>query len=122
MKTDMKKGTLIITALLAVLAVVFAVLFISAGNARNNLSREKDELNARLSGRIDEAEAALAAGLLETPTAHQALGYGIIGDYLAGRFSRDELAPRIATATWQFARRQRTWFRHQHPEARALAL
>ena len=74
------------------------------------------------SGWIDEAEAALSQGLLETPTAHQALGYGIIGEYLAGKFSRGELAPRIATATWQFARRQRTWFRHQHPEARVLAL
>ena len=74
------------------------------------------------SGWIEEAEAALAEGLLETPTAHQALGYRIIGEYLAGKFPKAELTPRIATATWQFARRQRTWFRHQHPEARALAL
>ena len=45
------------------------------------------------------------------------LGYRIIGEYLAGKFSRNELAARIATATWQFARRQNTWFRTQHPEA-----
>ena len=29
----------------------------------------------------------------------------------------EELYERISTVTWQFARRQRTWFRHQHPEA-----
>lgn len=69
------------------------------------------------SGWIEEAKAAIAAGLLESPTAHQALGYRLIGEYLAGKFGMDELHARISTATWQLARRQRTWFRHQHPEA-----
>ena len=72
------------------------------------------------SGWIDEAKRALDAGLLDTPTAHQALGYRIIGEHLAGKFDRADLERRIVTATWQFARRQRTWFRHQHPEARVL--
>ncbi len=72
------------------------------------------------SGWIEEAETALKNGLADSPTAHQALGYRIIGDYLSGGMSRDELESRIITATWQFARRQRTWFRHQHPEARIV--
>lgn len=72
------------------------------------------------SGWIEEAEAAIARGLLNTPTAHQALGYRIIGEYLQGRFDREELARRIVTATWQFARRQRTWFKHQPPPAQVL--
>ena len=72
------------------------------------------------SGWIDEAKRALDAGLLSTPTAHQALGYRLIAGYLKGVCDRDELEKRIVTATWQFARRQRTWFRHQHPEARVL--
>ena len=71
-------------------------------------------------GWIDEAKRALDAGLLDTPTAHQALGYRLIAEHLEGAFDRDELEKRIVTATWQFARRQRTWFRHQHPEARVL--
>ena len=71
-------------------------------------------------GWIDEAKRALDAGLLSTPTAHQALGYRLIAEHLQGAFDRDELEKRIVTATWQFARRQRTWFRHQHPEARVL--
>ena len=68
-------------------------------------------------GWIEEASAAVKAGLLETPTAHQAIGYRLIADYLAGKFGYEELYERISTVTWQFARRQRTWFRHQHPEA-----
>jgi len=71
-------------------------------------------------GWIDEAKRALDAGLLSTPTAHQALGYDLIAAHLRGEFDRAELEKRIVTATWQFARRQRTWFRHQHPEARVL--
>ena len=71
-------------------------------------------------GWIDEAKRALDDGLLSTPTAHQALGYRLIAEHLRGAFDRAELEKRIVTATWQFARRQRTWFRHQHPEARAI--
>ena len=71
-------------------------------------------------GWIDEAKRALDRGLLSTPTAHQALGYRLIAEHLSGAFDRNELEKRIVTATWQFARRQRTWFRHQHPEARVL--
>lgn len=68
-------------------------------------------------GWIEEARAALERGLLRTPTAHQALGYPIIAEFLSGAFPEKELIPRIVTATRQYARRQRTWFRHQHPEA-----
>lgn len=67
------------------------------------------------SGWIEEAETAIAKGLLSTPTAHQALGYKIIAEYLNGSFDRDTLLDKLSTATWQYARRQRTWFRHQAP-------
>ena len=83
--------------------------------------KDKIARRARLmleSGWIDEAKRALERGLLSTPTAHQALGYKIIDGFLRGEFDRAELEKRIVTATWQFARRQRTWFGHQHPEAR----
>lgn len=71
-------------------------------------------------GWIDEARAAIADGLLDSPTAHQAIGYRLIAEFLAGRMDRRQLQERIITATRQLARRQRTWFRHQHPEARPL--
>ena len=64
-------------------------------------------------GWISEAERAIANGLFSSPTAHQALGYRLIGQYLDGMFDFETLKERVKTATWQFARRQRTYFRHQ---------
>ena len=93
------------------------------------LERESSELKERIakrayemlkSGWIEEAEAAIKKGLFSTPTAHQALGYKQLDGFLRGEFNFDELHEKICTATWQYARRQRTWFRHQHPEARVL--
>ncbi len=71
-------------------------------------------------GWIDEARVAITDGLLDSPTARQAIGYRLIAKHLAGHLTRRQLLERIVTATRQFARRQRTWFRHQHPEARPL--
>ena len=88
-----------------------------------------EELNMKIAARtdvmlkegwIDEARKAIERGLLETPTAHQALGYKIIDRYLKGEFGFDELKEKLVIATRQYARRQRTWFRHQHPEAESL--
>ena len=82
--------------------------------------RERIALRTRRmldSGWIEEAERAIAAGLLSSPTAHQALGYAVIGEYLRGAIPATEMERRIVDRTCQFARRQRTWFRHQHPEA-----
>ena len=73
-------------------------------------------------GWIEEARAAIEAGLLTSPTAHQALGYKIINRYLQGEIDLETLESLIVTATWQYARRQQTWFRHQHPELNVLAL
>ena len=71
-------------------------------------------------GWLKEAEIALANGLLNTPTAHQALGYAEIGEFLKGNLSKKQLIERISVKTWQFARRQYTWFRHQHPESEII--
>jgi tRNA dimethylallyltransferase len=73
-------------------------------------------------GWIEETQAAIARGLFNTPTAHQALGYKIINSYLNGEFDRNALFKKICAATRQYARRQRTWFRHQHPEALPLSV
>lgn len=85
-----------------------------------------EELNKKISARteamlragwIHEAQTALGKGLLQTPTAHQALGYRIIDSYLKGELTMEQLKEKLIIATRQYARRQRTWFRHQHPEA-----
>ena len=68
-------------------------------------------------GWVEEAEKVLGNGLLNTPTAHQALGYAEISEFLQKKLTKEQLVERISTKTWQFARRQYTWFRHQHPES-----
>ncbi|MBP5586057.1 MAG: tRNA (adenosine(37)-N6)-dimethylallyltransferase MiaA [Lentisphaeria bacterium] len=72
------------------------------------------------SGWIEEARVMLAKGLLQSPTAWQAIGYAQIGDYLAGKMTRAELLESIVIATRQYARRQATWFRGRHKEAVTL--
>lgn len=90
------------------------------------LSRPRAELIERIrlradamlrAGWIEEAEVLIKQGLLQTPTARQAIGYSIIGEFLAGRLPKSELAERIAVATRQYARRQSSWFRSKHPDA-----
>jgi tRNA dimethylallyltransferase len=72
-------------------------------------------------GWVDEVHILLARGFLQTPTARQALGYADIAAFLCGEV-RDlaELHERISRATVGYARRQCTWFRHQHPGAIAI--
>jgi len=74
------------------------------------------------SGWIEEAHVMLAKGLLQAPTAWQAIGYAQIGDYLAGKTAYDKLLESIVIATRQYARRQASWFRTQHKEAVVLAV
>lgn len=93
------------------------------------LEWDRDELRRRITDRtdamlaagwLDEAERLIAAGLLKSPTAHQALGYKLIARHLAGEMDFRELRAKIITATWQLARRQTTWFKNQHPEANVI--
>ena len=86
----------------------------------NSVLKERIALRCRQmleAGWIEEAESFIKNGLLASPTAWQVLGYRQIGQYLAGILKKEELFEKIATATWQYARRQNTWFRTQHPEA-----
>lgn len=96
-----------------------------------NLCWERGELKRRIAERTDamlaagwvkEAEAAIEAGILKTPTAHQVLGYKVIGEYLDGKIDFETMRERIATNTWQLARRQITWFKNQHPEAENIQM
>jgi tRNA dimethylallyltransferase len=64
-------------------------------------------------GWIQETQRLVDMGLNENSTASQAIGYRQIIEYLEGKTSRDTLVQLIKTKTWQYAKRQRTWFRHQ---------
>ena len=83
---------------------------------------ETEELQKRINlrcdlmfemGWIEETRKAAANGLFSSPTAYQALGYSLIARHLAGEFDFQTLKEKVKTATWQFARRQRTFLRHQ---------
>lgn len=83
---------------------------------RERISQRSGEMLEQ--GWIEEVKSLIENGLWETPTACQSLGYRQIGDYLNGEFSSLEaLKEKIITLTCRYAKRQRTWFRNQHPGA-----
>ena len=67
-------------------------------------------------GWVEEARALGAAGLGRESPALGALGYSAVTDWLDGRISRADALACILRDTWGYARRQRTWLRHQLPE------
>jgi tRNA dimethylallyltransferase len=74
-------------------------------------------------GWVEETRRLMSAGLLQTPTARQALGYREIAAYLESpKPDLGQLTETIFHRTVQYARRQRTWFRHQHPGAKFLTV
>ena len=64
---------------------------------------------------------------LMTTTAHdapawKASGYAVLRDAVEGRVTRAAAIERVIIETRQYAKRQRTWFRHQLPEAQVTHL
>jgi tRNA dimethylallyltransferase len=88
------------------------------------LQRAPEDLRARIerrvehmfaAGLVEETRRMLVAGLAENPTALQAIGYRQVVGHLRGEHSLAETVALVQARTRQFARRQRTWFRHQSP-------
>lgn len=86
------------------------------------LVRETSDLRARIDARVDEmfaaglvaeTESLLKQGLSESRAPMQAIGYRQVVEHLRGERDLDETIQLIKTKTWQFARRQMTWFRNQ---------
>lgn len=80
----------------------------------------KQRINARVdemfaSGLVEETKRLLNAGLATNRTAMQALGYRQVVEYLRGERSIEETIALVKVRTWQYARRQLTWLRHQLP-------
>ncbi|MFN2369554.1 MAG: tRNA (adenosine(37)-N6)-dimethylallyltransferase MiaA [Candidatus Krumholzibacteriia bacterium] len=84
------------------------------------LEREVAELDARIAGRT---AAMLAGGWLEETRGLlrryrpdgpglSSIGYREVVAHLRGELPADALAPAVVRATRQYAKRQRTWFRH----------
>ena len=82
------------------------------------LTRDREELHARIDRRTEEM---FAAGVVEEvraigelgPTASQTLGLREIRAHLAGEITPGECVAAIQQATRRYAKRQRTWFRRE---------
>ena len=83
------------------------------------IERERADLRARIEERVD---AMFAAGLVEETcslrgalednrVAQQALGYRQVIGHLQGKQDLPDTVALVKSRTWQFARRQMTWFR-----------
>lgn len=81
-----------------------------------SLIRERAEKMLQ-SGWIEEVKAIGMDRFKSSATASQAIGYSLILDYLDGKLDYEQLVERIVIGTAQFAKRQRTWFRNQHPNS-----
>ena len=94
------------------------------------LERPPEELERRIEARVaamlcvglvDEVRVLCAAGLRGNPSAARAIGYRETLDFLDGKLSEPELAPKIVQNTRALVKKQRTWFRTQLPPHRAVS-
>jgi tRNA dimethylallyltransferase len=67
------------------------------------------------SGAVEEVEALMARGLDPALPAMRAIGVPEIAEWRAGALDRSTMVQRAQAASRQYAKRQRTWFRHQPP-------
>ncbi|MGL4854640.1 MAG: tRNA (adenosine(37)-N6)-dimethylallyltransferase, partial [Lentisphaeria bacterium] len=107
------------------------VLLFSPEKMRERISLRAIEMIEN--GWIEEAQTLFDLGLMQTPTARQALGYSIIYDYLnpipriasekhLTMPTKESLIERLICKTAQYAKKQRTWFRNQHPNAKFIEM
>lgn len=83
--------------------------------AEDHRARIERRTRAQLDGGwIDEVRELRVRGFHLAP-AFDAVGYGDVLALAQGDISKEEAIRRIVAATWSYARRQRTWFRHQLP-------
>lgn len=85
----------------------------SPADLRKRIEHRVDRMFAE--GLVEETRQALAAGLATNPTACRAIGYRQVIEYLRGERDLPVTVALVKQRTWQFARRQMTWFRHQLP-------
>ena len=83
------------------------------------IEREREDLRTRIEARVDgmiaaglvEETCSLRAALENNRVAQQALGYRQVIRHLRGELDLPDTVALVKSRTWQFARRQMTWFR-----------
>jgi tRNA dimethylallyltransferase len=80
---------------------------------REQLRRRIEERIVRMMemGWLEEVRGLLAKGYGIDAPAMQAVGYQHLARHLAGEMTLEEAIAATKTETWQYARRQLTWFR-----------
>ena len=85
------------------------------------ITRTRNELTERIAANVAamfargvEAEVAVLPEESTGPTASKTLGLADVRSLLRGEITRAECITRITVATRRYAKRQMTWFRHQH--------
>jgi tRNA dimethylallyltransferase len=79
----------------------------------------EERIESRVDGMLEQGWAEEVRELMRTvppeAPAWQASGYAVIRDYVNGALDLSSARQRIIIETRQYAKRQRTWFRHQLP-------
>ncbi|HUF29293.1 MAG TPA: tRNA (adenosine(37)-N6)-dimethylallyltransferase MiaA [Gemmatimonadaceae bacterium] len=70
-------------------------------------------VDAMLAGGWDGEVETLIQTVAPDAPAWKATGYGAVRDWVGGRLTRDAARTRVIVETRRYAKRQRTWFRHQ---------
>jgi tRNA dimethylallyltransferase len=93
----------------------YSVLVVGLDPGRDELRRAVTERTRRMldAGLVEEVRSLLAGGLGPEARPLQAIGYRQALAVVRGELGLEEAERAIVTATLRFAKRQRTWFRHQ---------
>lgn len=81
-----------------------------ASHRRRIASRTREMLD---SGWLEEVRDLVSSGRGPGSPAMTSIGYLDVWRHVSGEISREEAVAAIVRDTWRYARRQRTWFRHQ---------
>ena len=93
--------------------VCLVALARDAADLRQRTDARVDVMLAR--GLMEETRQLLTRGLAENKTAMQAIGYRQCIEHLRGERSLPGTVALVKQKSWQFAKRQMTWLRHQLP-------
>ncbi|HET6679861.1 MAG TPA: tRNA (adenosine(37)-N6)-dimethylallyltransferase MiaA [Gemmatimonadaceae bacterium] len=85
-------------------------------------ARIERRLDAMLDGGWPAEVRALSADVPVDAPAWKSCGYAAVREMVAGRIAPAEARATVLVQTRQYAKRQRTWFRHQLPADRAVRL
>lgn len=78
--------------------------------------RIRNRVHTMMDGGWVQEVRSLIATVPETAPAWLASGYGVMRQHVSGALSREAAIERVVIETRQYAKRQRTWFRHQITE------